>query len=51
MSVKICFMPLVQKVSVWVLTSEGGVSRPVVGAGPGAVFSCWDPRPMGLGGV
>lgn len=49
--VKICFMPPVWKVGLLVLTSEGGVSRPVVGAGPEAAFSCWDPRPMGLGGL
>lgn len=46
---KICFMHSVWKVSRWVLTIEGELSRPVVGAGPGAAFSCWDPRPMGLG--
>lgn len=48
---KICFMHSVWKVSRWVLTIEGELSRPVVGAGPGAAFSCWDPRPMGLGGL
>lgn len=44
-------MPLEWKVILWVLTSEGNMSRPVVGAGVGAAFSCWDCGPMGQEGV
>lgn len=53
-SVKICFMPPVWKVGLWVLTSKGSVSRSVVGAGPqrsaAGILGPWDSG-GGLAGV
>lgn len=52
-SVKICFMPRVWKVGLWVLTSKGSVSRSVVGAGPqhsaAGILGPWDSGGVWLG--